>query len=187
MAIFDWPDEIGIQGTEWTLDRPAQINRSDYTGKRRVVANPWHGKWSVRVQLAPVGTGVKARTLKAFFASLKGQVNTFRLPATEGEQEHLPAATVAVTAAQGATSMTIAGAFLQPGHMATVNDQLLQIIESAGAVITFEPPLRQQATAATAIETGNPTCLMAMADSQVGWQVELGPFYRSSFDAEEVF
>lgn len=185
MAILDWPDGLNIRAYDWTLDRPAQVNRSDYTGARRVAANPWHGRWMSKLELAPiVGNG---RALRAFIGSLKGQVNSVRVPATEGDQEKLPVTTVSVTAAMGATTMTVAGALLEPGHLATVNDQLILITAAVDYLITFEPPLRAAATAATVIEVGNPTCLMALADSMTGWSAEPGVVYGSSFDFEEVF
>jgi hypothetical protein len=188
--LVDWPG-YGIAAIEWTPDRPAQINRSAYTGKRSVTVDPWHGKRTAKVTLAPVVGEASFLALRAFLMSLRGAVNTFRLPATEGGQVHLPAATVQATAAQGATAMILAGAYVSPGHELTVNDQLLTVITSApsgtNCAITFEPALRAQATAGTAVETGNPTCLVAMASSQVSWSVDKGQVYGCSFDVEEAF
>lgn len=70
----------------WSLDRPAQVNRSAWTGRRQVIANPWHGKWSASVELVPIIGEPAVRLWRAFLARLKGQVNSFELPATEGPQ-----------------------------------------------------------------------------------------------------
>lgn len=187
MAVIAWPDGVNIRAIEWVLDRPAQINRSDYTGARRVTANPWHGKWSAKLEIAPIVGEQNIWKFKAFLAALRGPVNTFRLPATYGAQSGLPAATVTTTAAKGAVTMSLTGVQMQAGQMATVNDQLLQIISVADAAITFEPPLRAQATSGTAVEVGNPTCLVSLVDSAVALSAEPGVIYSAAFDVEEVF
>jgi hypothetical protein len=190
MALVTWPG-FGIRSIQWTLDRPAQVNRSAYTGARSVATNPWHGKLSAHVELAPIVREANGLALRAFLASLRGALNTFRIPATEGGQFNLPAATVQATAAKGATSMTLSGAFLWPGQMLTVNDQLLLVVTSADSsgncAITFESALREQATAATVAEVGDPTCLVALTDSSVSWSVDPGQLYGCTFDVEEVF
>jgi hypothetical protein len=154
VALITWPG-FGIRSITWTLDRPAQINRSAYTGVRTVAANPWHGKWTAKAQLAPIVGESRVLALRAFLASLRGAVNTFKLPATERSQLSLPAATVQTTAAKGANAMTIAGSYVQPGQMVEVNSQLLQVVTSAptgaNCAITFEPALRAAANAGTAV------------------------------------
>lgn len=187
MAIVEWPDGLNIRSVQWTNNRPSQSNSSPYTGARSVATSPWHGKLSAKIEIATMVGFDKGRMLRGFIASVLGQVNTFRVPYTEGDQLHLPAATVGTTAAKGATSITLLGVQMQPGQSVTVNDQLLQILSVADAVITFQPPLRAQATSTTVVETGDPTVLMAMADSAVSWNVEPGPIYTASFDVEEVF
>lgn len=192
MAIVVFPPELRIRSIQWTLERPAQVNRSAYTGSRKVATDPWHALWRARAELVPiVGDAAKARSLRAFVASLRGAVNTVRLPATEGGQKGLTAATVQTTAAQGASAMTVAGCYLLPGHMITVNDQLLQVVTSApsgsNCAITFEGSLRAAANAGTVIETGNPTCLVALTGSAAGWAVDPGQLYSSSFEFEEAF
>jgi hypothetical protein len=76
-----FPAGAKIRRVSWSLDRPAQVNRSAYTGARRVVANPWHGKWSARVELSTIVGEGNVRPWRAFLAKLKGQINTFGLTA----------------------------------------------------------------------------------------------------------
>lgn len=190
MAIVTWPG-LRVRSIVPTLSRPAQVNRSAYTGARSVAANPWHGKWSFKVQLAPIVGEANFLPVRAFLASLRGAVNTFRMPATEGSQAAFGAATVLSSVAQGAVAMTVAGAAVQAGQMITVNDQLLLILTSAvsgsNRAITFEPALRAAATAGTAVNAAAPTCLVALSGPDVGWSVDQGQLYNVSFDVEEVF
>lgn len=106
MAIITWPS-LGIREISWTLDQPAQVNRSAYTGARSVAANPWHGKWSAKVTLATMQGEASFLAARAFFASLQGQVNTFALPATEGPQYVGINYPVIDAAAQGATTLAL--------------------------------------------------------------------------------
>jgi hypothetical protein len=190
MAIVTWP-ALRIRSIVATLSRPSQVNRSTYTGARSVAANPWHGKWSFKVQLAPIVGETNFLPVRAFLASLRGATNTFRLPATEGGQAGFGAATVLSTVAQGAVAMTVTGAAVQAGQMITVNDQLLQIVTStvsgANRAITFEPALRAAATAGTSVNAAAPTCLVALTGSDVGWSVDQGQLYNLSFEVEEAF
>lgn len=191
MAIVAIPDALHVRGYGWELDRPAQINRSAYTGKRQVAANPWHGKWTAKVEFAPCVGEQSIRALRAFAASLRGAVNSFRLPATEGQQRGLQASVAASAAAQGATALSVTGTYLRPGHLVTVNDQLLVVVTSTpastGCTITFEPNLRAAVASGASLNVSNPTCLVALSASSIGWSVELGPVYGLSLDVEEVF
>lgn len=85
MAIITAPT-FRIRQIQWTLDRPAQVNRSAYTGVRRVMANPWHGMWKAQVDLATEQSEANFLYLRSFFTQLRGQTNTFQLPSTEGSQ-----------------------------------------------------------------------------------------------------
>lgn len=203
MAIIALPSTTRFaKRVTWTLDRPAQVNRSAYSGKRQVVATPWQARWTAVVEMVPIIGEANVRTWRSFLARLKGPVNTFRLPATEGAQTAIAQATVATTAAAGSTSLVLANSTspgaaiaLLDGHMVTVNDQLLQLTAdgafNAGTgqtTISFEGPLRAAANAGTAVETRNPTALVALADSKSGWAVDPGKIYGlSQLVVEEVY
>lgn len=115
MTIVAMPASVRVQRVRWQLDRPAQVNRSAYTGARRVVANPWHGKWSASAEIVPIVGEANVRAWRAFLASLKGQINTFQLPATEGPQYVGSNPTAGASAAQGATSITLSSTITFPG------------------------------------------------------------------------
>lgn len=187
MAIITLPSPVRIRRIDWSLDRPANVNVSAYTGYRHVAANPWHGKWYASVELAPMDAAAM-RDWRAFLASLKGQINTFRLPAAEeGAQNANNGVTLAGSVTQGATVVTIGGygTAMLPGQFITINNQLLVIVSVAGSNLTFEPPLRLAAAGGASVETSRPYAMVAMVDSRVSWSVDLGPIYGISFDVEE--
>lgn len=109
MAIIALPPSVRIRHIEWSLDRPAQINRSPYSGARKVVANPWHGRWTARVELAPIIGEANVRAWRGFLASLKGQINTFLVPAIEGPQHALGTVFPAISNVSGTTVTAIGG------------------------------------------------------------------------------
>lgn len=110
MAVIERPNAFRVKNIEWRLDRPAQVNRSTYTGARRVVTQPGHARWSATVTLAPIVGQGNVLTMRAFLAKLRGQINTFRLPAVEADQFSPPTtSTVLSDRAAGVTSFTIVG------------------------------------------------------------------------------
>lgn len=193
MAIITAP-AFALKQVDWTLDRPAQINRSAYTGTRTVVANPWHGIWRAKVTLRTEQGEAAIRTLRGFFASLKGQINTFQLTAVETAQHGSGTSTAAAIGAQGATTITLNNTPpLTAGMLATVtlpsgNLQMVMLTAAiAGSVITFEPPLREAIAIGALVDTANPTCLVALASSAFGWGVSNWRRYDIGFDVEEAF
>ncbi len=163
MAYIIAPD-FKIRSIDWTLSRPSQVNVSAYTGRRSVVANPWFGKWSARVELAPMVGDDNVRLLRSFIAGVE----------------------VSSTAIAGATTMGITGADtdLLEGQMVTVNGQLLQLTDDqSGANLTFQPPLREEAASGTRVVTRRPYALVSMTGPDLGVSVGLGPQYGISFDA----
>lgn len=187
MAYITAPD-FRMKGIEWELDRPSQINVSAYTARRSVLQNPWHGRWRAKVELATVQGESGFRALRSFFARCEGQVNVFRVYATVEAQNSNFGVIVASTAAAGATTMSISGyaTALTEGQYFTVNGQLcVCIANQSGASLTFEPPLRAQATAGTFVVTSRPYALVSMAASSTGWSIGAARRYGAAFTVEE--
>lgn len=187
MAYVAAPD-FPIKAIHWDLDRPSQANVSAWTGKRTVINDPWHGKWFARVELATLQGEEGYRQYRAFFARLKGSIGVFRLYATAGAQNENTGVTVASTAAVGATTMSITGYALglYAGQFFTVNEQLCICTgDQSGGTLTFEPPLRQQATAGTTVVTSRPTALVYLSQSKFGWDIGAARRFGQSFDVEE--
>lgn len=179
---------LPIASISWMLDRPSQANVSPWDGTRRLMAEPWHGKWSASVELAPIVGEKNVRALRSFLARCLGSINTFRLYATEGPQNANSGVTAAAAAAQGAKTITLAGyaTALLDGQFVTVNGQLVQLTaDQAGAAITFEPPLRAPVALGTTIVTSRPYALVYMASQSGGWSAGPGQVYGIRFDVEE--
>lgn len=188
MATITAPD-FTLRNIEWSLDRPAQINRA-MTGVRTAPAEPWYGKRFARVELATIHDEDDYRLLRSFFVRCQGQVNSFKLYAVVENQNSNSGVTVGSTAAAGAVSMTLSGTTtaLTEGQMVTVNDQLLTLTEDqSGSTITFEPPLREQASSGTSVETSRPWALVKLAAPQAGWGVDAPGQFNAAFEVEEAF
>lgn len=187
MAFVTAPD-FAIKAIQWSLNRPAQINVGAYTGVRQAVATPWFTQWSAHVELGQRQGESGFRLLRSFFAKCRGSVNTFRIYATPELQNSNSGVTVASTAAQGATTMTISGAStaLLEGQFFTVNGQLCCCTaDQSGSTLTFEPPLRQQATAATKVVTSRPYALVYLSNPQQSWSEGNWRLFDMSFDVSE--
>jgi hypothetical protein len=191
MATLNWPG-FGITTASWTLDQPSQGNQSPYSGVRQIVSNPWHGKWRAHVQLATQQGDAAFRAARGFFTSLKGQINTFHLPAVESAQNANTGVTLASGAAQGAVSMSLTGVTtaLVAGNMVTIAGQLLSItsvgtLSGSAQTINFMPALRAAASLGASVETAKPYALMALSDSAFTWDIGSWRRYGLAFDCEE--
>ena len=188
MAVIPFPASVMISRIEWSLDRPANVNVSPYTGFRHVGSSPWHGKWGATVELSPMGIEDN-RDWRAFLFSLRGQLNSFRLPASaERAQNSNSGVVLAAAAAQGATNIFVTGAAtpLVPGQFITIANQLLGVTFVYGETLWVEPPLRAAAFAGTPVETSRPFAMVSMRESVVGWTVGPGAIYGAGFEVDEV-
>jgi hypothetical protein len=186
MAIIPVPASLKINAMEWTLHRPAQINRSEYTGRRQVVANPWHARWSGNIEIAAVKEN-DARGIRAFLLALKGQINTFRLSVVP-ETQSSDTVTAGVDATAGAVSLSMNGwTNVAIGHFFSVNDELHVVTSIAGSTIGFQPPLRNAVASGSSVKVDRPTLLVALAEAEVSWGINLGPVHTFGFSVEEAF
>lgn len=197
MAIVAVPAALKVRRATWRLVRPAQVNRSGYTGRRKVVAAPWHGRWEGSIETAPLALA-DAQAVRGFLAAMRGQVNTCRLRATESGTSTGTAIKVYLAQSAGITTLNSYGwqpnsTVAKAGAMFTVNDQLCILTADAVsggtgiAALSFEPPLRTAPAGDTVIEAGAPTALVALAESAFEWSADLGPVYQFSFNVEEHF
>lgn len=194
MAVIALPRTIRFAtSVAWQLDRPAQVNVSGYTGRRQIVANPWHGKWSAKVELAPIVGENNMLQWRAFLAALKGQINTFHLPASEGPQHNGTFHTTGGAVSAGATAMTLNGSpTMTAGMMVTFvypsgNKQLAVLTSVSGTSVTFEPPLREALPSGWGVETKDPYAHVALTSSTAGWTAGKGKVYGIMLDVEEAY
>lgn len=196
MTIISLPSAFKIRRAEWSLRRPAQVNRSTYSGRRRVVASPWHSLWTANVELVPLEAADDA-AVRAMVAALQGQINTVRLPAIYEVQSAASvvvngthAAGVRTLATEGWTPSTLAlpaGAYFEVGDQLCVLTAAANANGSGQANLAFEPPLRSAAADGTAVNVGEPTALMALLEDTVRWSIQAGPLTSYNFQFEEAY
>jgi len=182
---------------EWTLDQPGQVNRSEFTGRRKVTILAAAPRWSAKVTMPPILGEAAALTWRAFAVDLDGVANSFRLVIVEGPQ--LPGITPHVVGGgQFGHSLATggwgaAGPKLKRGQFVTINDQPLMltadiIADGAGnATISFKAYIRVSPVDGLQIEANEPYALVSMTDSKAGWTVGIGQKYAFTFDVEESF
>ena len=189
MAIIALPAAARIRKIEWTLDRPAQVNRSDWTKRRQVVTQPGPSIWSATADLVVKIGEANMLDVEAFLVDLEGQVNSFRLRAVETPQL---AGAHGVTVDGGGQSGRalklkggVAGETLRRGHKLTVNDQMVMLMApltfdgTGRATASFKPSLRLSPLDNSFVEVVFPTVLVSLATSQVGWSVDVGQIYQA--------
>lgn len=189
MALITLPAAARIKNIEWTLDQPAQVNRSDWTKRRQVVLQPGAALWSATCDLV-VRIGEAAMLdVEAFLVDLEGQVNSFHLPIADNDQLPGPQAVVVDGAGQSGRSLAVRGGLINQrllrGHKITVNDQTVMlmsplIFDSNGkATATFKPSLRVSPADGASVEVVRPYVPVSLTTSQIGWTVAPGGLYQT--------
>lgn len=198
MALVAMPATPVPRRIDWTVDQPAQSNRGEFTGRRRVTLLPAAPRFYASVDLGVIQGETAIAPWRAFVIDLDGIANRFRLIAVEGDQlADTPAVTVR-GAGQGGFSLVTqgwgaAGVRLRRGQFITVADQLLclmadAVVDGAGrATLSFKPYLRLSPPDGAAVEVRRPYAIMSMSDPQNGWSADIGKTYPVSFKCEEAF
>jgi hypothetical protein len=196
MIIAMPPAPVALQ-IQWRLRQPTQVNRSEFTGRRRTTILAAAPRWTAQVSMPPILGEEGVLPWRAFFARLQGQAHSFRLVACERVQFNSTAVTVKGAGQGGSTILTqgwgSAGEKLKAGHFATVADQLLQLTEpvvansSGEAELTFLPYARLSPADAAPVEVRRPWALMSLTEDEAGWDVGKGQRYAISFACEESF
>lgn len=197
MAEITVPDADGLLTDELTLTAPSQVNRSGWTGARKVVGLPGIELWRGKVTIDILSTEETERPWRAFLFALRGPVNWFKLilPCNTHAGSR---PTVAAGATNGYTlplagmaSGTIlkAGQFmtvpLPSGHKRAVVLTADLVSNGSGAgTATFEPALGEVPTLGATVETIDPYIPMAPVSSTQGLGVTDG-VSGTSFDVEE--
>ncbi len=198
MAIIPVPAQLTIRRVEWTLDRPSQVNRSDWTKRRQVVTQPGPSMWSASAELAVrVGTDDWLEA-EAFLIDLEGQINSFRLEAAATAQAPIGLMPVVDGAGQYGRALRLRGGIpglgLKRGHKFTVNEQMVSVSgpflfdQTGRATVTFKPSLRLSPLDGTAVEMRRPTVLVSLVHSSIGWTEDAGEIFQGKpVEVEEAF
>jgi hypothetical protein len=190
------PDDLLLDRLE--LSSPSQVNRSTWTGRRKVIGLPGVERWQGAVSLNSIATEAQERQWRAFLFALKGPQNWFRWPLPCNE--HPGSKPTVASSASNAyilplTGMTPGATILRAGQFMTVPlpsghfravcltaDLVANGSGNANAV--FEPALNEMPTLGATVETLTPFVAMAPVDSVIGLATSQG-VSGTSFAVEE--
>lgn len=189
-------DDLLLDGLR--LRSPAQVNRSVWTGRRKVIGLAGTEVWTGQASIDLLTTEEEERPWRAFVFSLRGPVNWFRWPlpchshigpkptvdagATDGY-------TLPLTGMQPNARILRAGQFmtvpLPSGHgRAVCLSADLRADASGDAVAQFEPALNEVPTEGVTVETTDPYIPMSLVAPEQGFTLSNG-VSGTSFDVEE--
>lgn len=194
--IVPLPDELDFDGPR--LNSPTQVNRSVWTGRRKVVGLSGAETWQGKVSLSLIATEEEERQWRAFLFALKGPHNSFRWPLPCNR--HIGPKPVVGADAEGGNTLPLTGG--QPNariaragqymtvplpsghHRAVCLVADLRFDASGNATATFEPALNEAPTQGVTVETAYPFVPMAPVDTLMGLTMSEG-VSGTSFDVEE--
>ncbi len=182
----------------WDIDQPAQVNRGEFTNRRRVTLLAAAPRLYAAVTLPPIVGEHRVLDWRAFVVDCDGVANRFRLIACERDQLAGSPAVVVDGGGQGGHMLATrgwgaAGLKLRRGQFVTVGEQLLTLMadvvaDAAGkAVVRYKPYIRVTPADGAPIEVKRPYAVMAMSDPKNGWAVDVGQQYEVTFACEEAF
>jgi hypothetical protein len=197
MTLVPFPAAPVPKSVRWDIDQPTQVNKSEFTSRRRVTVLAAAPRWTAKVTLPPIQGEDAILAWRAFAVDCDGRANSFRLIACERDQITGVAPAV-LGAGQGGHSLVTsgwgnAGAKLRRGQFVTINDQLLMLMapvvaDAVGqATISFKPYIRLSPAHNAALVVTRPYALMSLTDDKAGWLADVGQEYAVSFDCEESF
>jgi len=200
MAIITPPAPLPLRQVKWRAPFPAQVNRSAWTGRRKVVGLPGATVWTASGEFVTLISEANAKPWRAFFVALKGPLGSFRLRASEGQQTTAANPTVRSGAGSGGTlplqglpatrTVLVAGDLmtvpLPSGHERLVCLTADLVSNGAGqATATFGPELGEVPATGATVEIQRPWGLMALTSDPPGWDVSAGQQYQFTIDCEE--
>jgi hypothetical protein len=190
------PEELLLGRLE--LSSPAQVNRSTWTGRRKVIGLTGVEVWRGQIGIDLIATEEDERQWRAFLFALKGPQNWFRWPLPCNS--HIgPKPTVGAGAGNGYTlpltggqpnaRIARAGQFMtvplpSGHHRAICLTADLRFDASGNATASFEPALNETPAEGAVVETAYPFIPMAPVDPAVGLSMSNG-ISSAGFDVEE--
>lgn len=202
MAVITMPTG-GIRSVRWALNQPAAVQRSEFTGKTKILKQKG-ARWTASVEVVP-GKLAHVQAWRAFFAALSGQVNSFELKAVETSQVSGVSPIVDTTGTQTPTSIPLKqlvnGGILPAGamiHVATTTDDWQLFVLTAalgggsdgaggfnGTAQVAPPPRKIFGAAGVALAT--PSSIMRLSSPEIGWTAEPAIYTLLSFQCEEAW
>ena len=177
MAAFP---NVGIQNMTMRLRSATAISTSPFTYDQQTFQHQGV-RWEAEVTLPPL-TRADAKQVEAFFASLRGQGQTF----TMGNPLHNITAVGTITSgSRNTTSVTGTVAGAVAGDYFEVNGALYIITEIAESTFDIMPPLRTAITSATAMDFTLPQGNWRLASNEIEWSISQASLYGFSFACVE--
>jgi len=176
MAAFP---NVGIQSMTMRLRSATAISQSPFTFDQQTYQHQGV-RWEAEVTLPPMKRA-DAKQLEAFFASLRGQANTFTL----GNPLHNTTATGTATGAVNATTVTgsftgaVAGDYFQIGTALYIITEV-----NSSTSIDIMPPLRVAASSAS-MTFDLPKGTWRLASNEIGWSINQASLYGFTFACVE--
>lgn len=180
------------------LTAPAQVNRSGWTGKRKVVGLPGIELWSGTFAVADIATEEQERPWRAFLFGLRGPLNWFRWPLPCND--HAGSKPTVRAGAGNAYTLPLGGLvasqlILRAGQFMTVPlpsgyDRAVCLTAdlisngSGQATAQFEPALGEVPATGVTVETKTPFVRMALIERTVGLNAQNG-VSSGAFKVEE--
>jgi hypothetical protein len=204
MTVIAMPTCPPLAGINWRYQQPTEVNRSEWTNKRKVAILPAAAMWTADVPDIEILDEESFWAWNAFFADLQGRANTFRLPVVRRPQIVGVTPTVNGAAQIGYNLVTAgwgtSGVKLRRGQFVTVNDQLMRLTAdvvsaSGAATLHFERWLRSSPANGSALVVDIPTAIMALADDNtsfsdntISWdEFRIDTDIKTGFTCEEAF
>ncbi len=178
MAIITLPSCPPIVGINWSYKQPTQVNRSEWTGERRVTILPFATQYTADVQQFEIVDEASFWAWNAFIGDLQGQANKFRLPVVRRAQISGVSPLVNGASQTGTALVTdgwgSSGTKLKRGQWVTISDQLMRltadVVSASGvATLNFDRRMRVSPADNTALVVDSPTALVALTDDTVQW------------------
>ncbi len=198
MSEITVPDPEELIVTIPSLTSPQQMNRSRWTGRRKVIGQPGIEYWTGKAMLADLATEEDERQWRAFLYALGGPANWFRyyVPCNlhDGDKP-----TVAGGASDGyelpLTGLFPSSTILRAGQFMTVPlpsgryravSLIADLVASGGGTATaqFRPALGETPTGGVTVETLDPFIPMSPVSDTLGLDTVNG-VSSTSFDVEE--
>lgn len=189
-------DDLILEGL--SLKSPAKVNRSKWTGTRKVIGQPGVETWNAKVTIDTIATEEEERPWRAFLFGLGGPANSFRwfLPCNM----HIGGKPTVAAGATAGYTLPLAGMaanclILKAGQFMTVplpSGKFRAVCLTADLVAdgsgngtaTFKPALSEIPALSAVAETGNPFIVLAPVDDELGFGFEQG-LSGTSFDVVE--
>lgn len=194
------PDPASLLLDSLTLVSPAQVNRSSWTGRRKVIGMPGVEMWRGRLTIDSIATEEAERAWRKFLFALGGPQNWFRWPLPC--QTHIGAKPTVGAGASNGYSLPLVG--MQPGARILKAGQFLTVAlpstynrtvcltadlradASGNATAQFRPALNELPAEGAAVETTDPYIAMSPTATELGFATSQG-ISAASIDVEEAF